>query len=131
MKKKIFYIMSVLMCVLAITPVSAAQNKNIAWSEEYFNGWWRYEGTAQFVPSYKIPSKPGYSLKEGKKVNQAYVNYTRRKNGSDQSIIGGRKYSKKATSQSTTAIYSVKANASDSWNIFTNQTRFWYGWSYF
>ena len=115
--------------LLIVEPVNA-QNVNRAWSEEYFNGWWCYDGTAQFNPSYKIPKNPGYSLKSGKYVKQSYVNYTRKKNGEDKSIIGGRSYSRCATSK-TNAVYKATATAKDSLNLFTNKTHFWYGWYYF
>lgn len=131
--KKVFLVclLGFVLCSLSVAPTSAAQSVNKAWSEEYFSLWWKYDGTAQFVPSYKIPANPGYSLTSGKKVKQSYVNFTRKKSGTDASVIGGRKYSRTATSQTTNAVYAATATATDSLNIFTNKTRFWYGWTYF
>lgn len=128
-RKLILCLVLVAFSLILVKPVDA-QNINRAWSEEYFSGWWYYDGTAQFKPSYKIPAKPGYSLKTGKYVKQSYVNYTRKKNGKDKSVIGGRSYSRCATSK-TNAVYKATATAKDSLNIFTNKTHFWYGWLYF
>lgn len=110
---------------------SYAQTTNRAYSVEYFTTWWYYDGTAQFNPSYKIPSNAGYSLEKGKYVKQSYVNYTRKKDGKDESVIGGRSYSRAAKTNRINATYKAEATAKDSWNIVTNQTRFWYGWVYF
>ncbi len=135
MNKKIRNLILICLCfsiILSFTSNKASANTtNKAWSVEYFAYWWHYDGTAQFVPSALMPKNPGYYLTPGKQVKQAYVNYTRKKNGEDTSIIGGRKYTRVATSKTTNAIYSVKATAKDSLNIFTNQTQFWYGWIYF
>lgn len=108
-----------------------AQTTDRAYSVEYFTTWWYYDGTAQFNPSYKIPKNAGYSLKKGKYVKQSYVNYTRKKDGEDVSVIGGRSYSQVASSNTIDATYKAEATAKDSWNILTNQTHFWYGWIYF
>lgn len=118
---------------LALTPVSNvyAQTTDRAYSVEYFTTWWQYDGTAQFNPSYQIPNNAGYSLTAGKYVKQSYVNYTRKKDGEDVSVIGGRSYSQTATSKKTNATYKATATAKDSLNILTNQTHFWYGWIYF
>lgn len=113
------------------TVEAANSTKNKAYCEEYFSWWWCYDGTIKFNPSYKTPSNPGYYLKEGRYVKQAYVNFTRKENGEDVSVIGGRKYTKSATNKTIDATYSVTATAKDSINLFTNQTQFWYGWLYF
>ena len=118
-------------CAFTTVTVEAANTTNKAWSVEYFTTWWYYDGTIQFVPSYVIPDDAGYSLKEGKRVKQAYINYTRKVDGKDTSIIGGRKYTELATNKKSKSLYTATATAKDSWNIFTNQTRFWYGWYYF
>ena len=70
-------------------------------------------------------------MTSGNQVKQAYVNYTRKDKGEDISIVGGRQYTRMATSRTSNSYYSVTATARDSLNIFTNQTQFWYGWIYF
>lgn len=127
---------------IAANPVSgasAAQSTDKAYCTEYFDWWWKYDGVAQFNPSYKVPKNPGYDLKPGKYVKQSYVNFTRKKlkiNGlsisyEDVSVIGGRSYSPKASSNKVNATYKATATAKDSAKIITNQTHFWYGWLYF
>lgn len=134
-------IASAVTCV-SVSPVSnafAAQNTNKAYATEYFDGWWKYDGVAQFNPSYKIPTDPGYYLESGKNVKQSYVNFTRKKYklsgfsivGEDVSVIGGRSYSPVASNNKINATYKATATAKDSVNIFTNKTHFWYGWLYF
>lgn len=122
-----------LIACLTILPFEniCAQTTDRAYSIEYFTTWWYYDGTAEFNPSYKIPSNAGYDLRKGKYVKQSYVNYTRKKNGQHVSVIGGRSYSKAAPNKNTNATYKAEATAKDSINIVTNQTHFWYGWLYF
>lgn len=112
---------------------SAATGMDRAWCEEYFSWWWKYDGHVQFVPSYTATREDNYKyqLVEGRKVNQAYVNFTREKKGEPQSIVGGRQWTRLATDRNSNSVYSVTVTASDSLNIFTNKTRFWYGWRYF
>lgn len=126
-----FVFLVVCICGLSTITVEASNTTNKAWSVEYFTTWWYYDGTIQFVPSYVVPEDAGYYLETGEQVKQGYVNYTRKKNGVDTSVIGGRKYTKVATDETSTSLYTVTATAKDSWNIFTNQTKFWYGWVYF
>lgn len=132
-KRKMFFgsvLLSLCLICLPVLNVNA-QTTNRAYSIEYFTTWWHYDGTAEFNPSYKVPNNAGYYLTAGKNVKQSYVNYTRKKNGVDESVIGGRKYSPCASSKSINATYKATATAKDSLNIFTNQTHFWYGWFYF
>ena len=128
--RKIVAIIGMIICFGA-TVVQAANNTDKAWCQEYFNFWWHYDGNAQFVPSYKIPDDAGYSLKKGKNVKQAYINFVRKKDNKDVSVCGGRQYTKLATNKRSNSVYSVNKDVMDSFNIFTNKTRFYYGWLYF
>lgn len=131
MKRRMALVLALIMVSLVGVQPAGAQTTNRAWSEEYFNGWWRYDGTAQFKPSYKVPKNAGYDLEQGKYVKQSYVNYTRKKKGEDVSVIGGRSYSPAASSNKVNSYYKATATASDSLNLITNKTHFWYGWVYF
>ena len=107
---------------------ASAQSTNYAKSKETFQI--HYTGYIQFRPSYKIPANAGYSLKKGKYVRRAYVNYTRK--GKCVTTTGSRVYTATATSRKSNRIYSAKAYAWDSlmWgDDYT--TRFYYGWIYF
>lgn len=130
-KKIVMFLLAFAMLIGCPMTAEAANSTNKAWSVEYFTTWWYYDGTIQFVPSYVVPSNPGYDLEVGRQVKQAYINYTRKENGVDTSVIGGRKWTRTATSKSSSSVYSATATAKDSLNIFTNQTKFWYGWRYF
>lgn len=131
LKKRFVGFMVAALMVLGTVNSAFAQTTDRAYSIEYFNNWWCYDGTAEFKPNYTVPKNAGYSLVAGKNVKQSYVNYTRKKNGVDVSVIGGRSYSPVANSKKTNAVYKAEATAKDSLNIFTNQTHFWYGWLYF
>ncbi|MBE5934171.1 MAG: hypothetical protein E7262_00070 [Lachnospiraceae bacterium] len=132
MKKSIICTI-MLIFILVINDSTWASNGYNYWTnQEYFSDfWWRYKGTIQFVPSYKTTKESGYGLKSGENVKQAYINYTRKKDGKDESVCGGRHYTKKAKCADNNSTYKVTANASDSLNIFTNKTKFWYNWIYF
>lgn len=132
MRKKVLLLAAVVSMMVFTTVVASAMSTlDRAYCQEYFNWWWKYDGTLEFVPSYVTPSDPGYYLEEGRQVKQGYINFTRKKNGEDVSVIGGRKWTREATDRNTNAVYSVTATATDSLNIFTNQTRFWWDWRYF
>lgn len=132
-KKRLSVLLAVVVfaAVLFTTIAYAASLKDKATSQEYFSWWWKYDGRLEFVPSYVTPQDPGYHLEEGRQVKQGYINYTRKKNGKDVSVIGGRQYTREATDRNSNSVYSVEATATDSLNIFTNQTHFWWDWVYF
>ena len=131
--EKILVVLLVTIGIILISDKCFANNGyNYATCEEYFDDfWWNYRGAIQFVPSYEVKKNDGYSLKTGENVKRAYINFTRKKDGQDTSIIGGRKYTKKAKNIESDSVYKRSETARDSLNIFTNKTRFWYGWEYF
>lgn len=118
---------SLCMCMFCGTKVFAAQSTNKAWCEEHIQLY--YDGYIQFTPSFKIPSSPGYSLKTGKHVKRAYVNFTR--DGESVTTNGGRLYTGEASSVKQTTKFSAKARAYDSLIPWAPKTRFYYGWIYF
>ncbi|MBO4211898.1 MAG: hypothetical protein J5878_04500 [Oscillospiraceae bacterium] len=132
MKRRVILLVAIVPMLLLTTLVASAKSTlDKAWCEEYFSWWWKYDGNLEFVPSYVTPSNPGYELKSGKRVKQGYINFTRKSNGVDTSVIGGRKWTREASDKKSNAVYSVSATATDSLNIFTNKTHFWWNWVYF
>ena len=129
MKKKVLVGIFCLVTVLVMISSNAyaAQSTNKAWSKETLQI--RYDGYIKFVPSFKIPSNPGYSLVIGKHVKRAYVNFTRDR----QSVTtnGGRLYTSTASSKTSSITYSAHAKAWDSLNPWAPVTKFKYGWIYF
>jgi len=132
MKKRVLLLIALVSALLIGTFIACAESTLDRTScQEYFSWWWKYDGRLEFVPSYVTPTNPGFDLKAGRQVKQGYINFTRKKNGVDTSVIGGRKWTREASDKTSNAVYSVTATATDSLNIFTNQTHFWWGWKYF
>lgn len=131
--KRISLIAIIVVCILTVLPFTAlaANYTNRAWSDEFYKFplWWGYEGHIQFNPSYTVPADPGYNLEGhiGKNIKRAYINYVR----DGESVIGGRKYTLKATSASQNVIYSASATAQDNLLPWGPKTEFKYGWEHF
>lgn len=114
-------------------PANGSQIKPCASCPDYYSSvetaQLHYSGYIQFKPSYTVKSGDGYKLKAGYNVCQAAIDYQRY----DKSVIGGKKYTTKATSKSDTKIYSTSASCFDDlldWSAGAT-TVFYVKWFYF
>ena len=107
--------------------MTKASSPNYATSKEVLQ--LRYEGYIQFKPSYVTTSTDGNGLQANRQVKQAWIDYRR----NDKTVIGGNKYTTKATSKTDSKIYSTSASCWDNlidWGE-SGRTYFYRGWIYF
>lgn len=120
-KKVLSIILCLVLSVSALTTVCAAGTNPNYWTNKEIIQLY-YKGYIQFKPSYVCTGK--YGTTSGKKVRQAYINYTR--NG--ESVCGGRQYTDRAYARTEKKIYSAEASCWDTMNPFADETKFWYNW---
>lgn len=128
MKKKILkFIVGSMMCFTIMLGIGtnsyAANNEMDYWTNKETYQLF-YHGYIQFQPCFYTTGNYGTDV--NKHVYQAYINYSR--NG--ESLIGGRKYTRKANSWKEYCIYHTAADCKDTLNPFAPKTKFNYGWIY-